>query len=98
MNSAYVSLSLILLFPVYFCIKKLLTSPDFYPHLYAIILPLIFSAFHFYVFNFDSIPFLNVDIADNDFLHYYSFALGYLSCIPYIIARRIVIKQMQIIL
>ncbi|SCZ67163.1 hypothetical protein SAMN02982990_02717 [Photorhabdus luminescens] len=92
MNLAYVSLSLILLFPVYFCIKRLLMSSNFYPHFYAIILPLVLSALHLYVFNFDSIPFFNVDITDNEFLHYYSLALSYLSCVPYIIARRTVIK------
>lgn len=92
MNLAYVSLSLILLLPVYFCIKRLLMSSNFYPHFYAIILPLVFSAFHLYVFNFDSIPFFNVDITDNDFLHCYSLALGYLSFVPDIIVIRVVIK------
>lgn len=81
MNLAYVSLSLILLFPVYFCIKRLFISSNFYPHFLAKILSLVLSVFHIHVFNFDSIYFFNVDITDNEFLHYYS--LGYLNCVTY---------------
>ncbi len=88
MFAIYLILSLFFMIWNFILLKKLLLSEGLYPHVYAILISVIPAFFHFYVLNYREIPFFNIDISDDEPMIYLSLALGYLSALPYIIARR----------
>ncbi|WET42283.1 hypothetical protein [Citrobacter enshiensis] len=88
-NFLYVAFSLFGLHVNFLIVKKLLTSEELMPHFYAILTSLVLPFFHFYVFHFGVIPFIDIELNDNIPLYYISFGLAWLSGLPYIIARRL---------
>ncbi|CNC38075.1 Uncharacterised protein [Yersinia pseudotuberculosis] len=88
MVTLYFLFSILLMVLNFIPLRKLLLSEEYYPHIYAILISCIPAVFHFYVLNYEEIPFLNIDISENDTIIYMSLVLGYLSAVPYIVARR----------
>lgn len=84
----YFVISLMVMYLNFISLKRLLLSEDIYSHFYAILISLVPALFHFYVLNYRKIPFIDTDISNNEPMIYLSLALGYLSALPYIVARR----------
>ncbi len=88
-NFFYVLFSLFGMHVNFISVKKLLVSRDYMYRFYAVMISLILPAFHLYVFHFDEIPFLNIDISSNVPMYYTSIYLAYISALPFIIADRL---------
>lgn len=88
-NLLYIAFSLLGLHINFTIVNKILKSENPASHLYAIITSLALPLFHFYVFNFGRIPFVDIYIDNNIPLYYISFGLAWLSSLPYIIARKL---------
>lgn len=88
MITIYILLSLLVMVLNFVCLKRLLLSEDLYAHVYAILISVAPALFHFYVLNFREIPFFDIDISENEPMIYLSLAFGYLTGLPYMIARR----------
>lgn len=84
----YFLISIMAMYLNFFLLKRLLLSEELYSHVYAIVISLVPALFHFYVLNYRELPLLNIDISDNEPMIYLSLGLGYLSALPYIVARR----------
>ena len=84
----YFMVSLMIMYLNYIFLKRLLLSEYIHSHFYAILISLAPALFHFYVLNYRKIPLINIDISNNEPMIYLSLALGYLSALPYIVARR----------
>ncbi len=85
----YVLFSLFGMYVNFIGAKRLLVSKDYMARVYAVLISIILPIFHFYVFHFDKIPILDIDISNNIPMYYASFYLGYISTLPFIIAGRL---------
>ncbi|WET42284.1 hypothetical protein [Citrobacter enshiensis] len=88
-NLLYVVFSLFGLHVNFLILKKILTPEESMQNVYALLISLMLPFFHFYVFHFGVIPFIDIELNDNIPLYYISFGLAWLSGLPYIIARRL---------
>ena len=88
-NLLYIVFSLLGLHINFIILKKILTPEESMNNVYALLISLVLPFFHFYVFHFGVIPFLDIELNDNIPLYYISFGLAWLSGFPYIIARRL---------
>lgn len=88
-NFFYVLFSLFGMHVNFIIAKKLLASRDYTRRFYSIMISLILPAFHLYIFHFDEIPILNIDISNNVPMYYTSIYLAYVSALPFIIANRL---------
>lgn len=88
-NFFYVLFSLFGMYIIFIITRKLLASGDYMHRVYAVFSSFVLPSFHFYVFHFDKIPILNIDVSNNISMYYTSFYLGYISIIPFIIAGRL---------
>ncbi|CNG20025.1 Uncharacterised protein [Yersinia similis] len=88
MVTIYFFISMLSIILNFIPLRKMLLSDEVYPHVYALIISCIPALIHFYVLNFREIPFLNIDVSENETIIYMSLILGWLSAIPYIVARR----------
>lgn len=88
-NFFYLLFSLSGMYVNFISAKKLIISKDYMNRFYAIMTSLILPIFHLYVFHFDEIPFLNIDIRNNAPMYYTSIYLAYISALPFIIADRL---------
>lgn len=88
-NFLYVALSSFGLYINFIILRKILTPEESMQNFYALLTSLVLPFFHFYVFNFGVIPFIDVELNDNIPLYYISFGLAWLSALPYIVARRL---------
>ncbi|AFI90305.1 hypothetical protein EXT68_05640 [Pectobacterium parmentieri] len=79
MASVYITLSILMLIPTYFIIKKLTSSEDDYYRFGGIIASCAFMSFHFYTHHAEKIPFLNISTVGNDAMYYSSIIFGFIS-------------------
>ncbi len=79
MTFFYISLSLLMLTPTYFIIKKLTSSENVYHKFGGIIASCAFMSFHFYTYHSERIPFFDMSIVGNNMVHYSSIIFGFIS-------------------
>ncbi|PHM37022.1 conserved membrane hypothetical protein [Xenorhabdus innexi] len=85
----YIIISLLMLIPFFFLIKRLLLSHRVYHNVLGIILTILAISFHMYVFRFEHTPFISKVFPHHAIIFYGSIAAALLHCLIYSICFKL---------
>lgn len=89
MASVYFIVSVVVMIFVFMILRKISKSQRYQNPVNEVLITIVPAIFHFYVLNYEKIPLLDIDVSNNDTVIYLSLAFGYLSAVPYLIAKKL---------
>ncbi|MDC9596018.1 hypothetical protein [Xenorhabdus anantnagensis] len=84
----YIVISLLMLVPFFFTLKWLLLSHQIHYNAAGIMLAIAAMAFHMYIFRFDNIPIVNIDVSHQPVVFYAAVVIALLHGMLYSICYK----------